>query len=962
MTTTIDDRKICWVISGTHWDREWRYTADQSLLRLTQLVDDLLDILESTPEFTCFHLDGGTIVIEDYLAVRPENTERLKRLMRQGRVISVPWYTLPEMNTVSPEALIRNLMVGKRASDEFQGGMVTGYTATSYGQISQLPQIYKGFGLQAAMTYRGTNKHQVPPICEWKSPDGTSIYHIRCFDEMTRNNWYFFVHYELVLGKDPRDVRMKYDKANLPVHMADEQLYEVAFQVTKVDYDYNRDPDKMRAAIRHFMSVAQPQAIGRHVLGLDMEDNAVPFFLLPRMLRDLTDVQTEYEFRLAPLDEYVTTAIKEVQGAKMPVHEGEMRFGAIIAGFNGLLGSTHSSRIILKLLNHRAERELIAVAEPLSSLCGLLGGEYPRALLDRAWLNLLKNHPHDTICGAAIDEAHADFPTRARNTKQLAYETSRRACEQIWARLDTQAAFTGEDQTLTFFNSEIFPRKGVVPAVIDAPVADFGDLYIEPCSGAGPILEGIDVDELITYNYFDILDEDGSKVPYTVIEKEETKIEAETPLDSNSAFYNVDRHRMLIEVNVPPMGYRTYALRPRKREYIRDPKTGDDRPLIATMEGVLENEFVKVRIEPNGSFTLTDKPTGKVMPGMHLFTDNGSVGNAHQHKKTLRDYTVTSLGSAARISLTENNKLRATWRIDQSLEIPAGADLDGRNRLHETVALPITSWISLRKGSRRVEIKTRFDNPARDHQLRVLFPSDIRTNVVDVESAFDVVRRPVQWLVTAENHEGHFPFQPMMNFIDLTDGERGLAFIGKGLREYEVIDDPRRTIAISLMRSHRAYMLANKGLMTPEEYDRNTGQHAIGLHEMEYAVMAHNGDWSTGDVMREAYDFNTPWRIIQGVPKPGTLPVSQSLLTVSPCEHIRFSAFCQSEDRGAYILRVWNSADEPVTATVATTLPIAGMEKIRMDETAVLDTLERTAAGWTLPLRPKEIATLRLRQ
>ena len=960
MTTTIGERKICWVLSGTHWDREWRYTADQSLLRLTQLVDDLLDILESTPEFTCFHLDGGTIVIEDYLAVRPENKDRLQRLMQQGRVISVPWYTLPEMNTVAPEALIRNLLVGKRTSDEFQGGMLTGYTATSYGQISQMPQIYRGFGLQAAMTYRGTNKYQVPPICEWRAPDGTSIYHIRCFDEMTRNTWYFFVHYELVLGKDPRDLRIKYDKANFPVHMADEQLYEVAFQLTHVDYDYNRDPEKMCAAIRHFMTVGEAQAIGQHILALDMEDNAVPFFQLPAMLRDLNQVQDTYDFRLTPLDEYVTAVIKDVQGQPLPVHEGEMRYGAIIAGYNGLLGSTHSSRVILKLLNHAAERELIAVAEPLSALCGLLGGEYPTRLLDRAWLNLLKNHPHDTICGAAIDEAHADFPTRARNTKQLSYETSRRACEQLWAQLDTAGPYTGEDLTLTFFNSELFPRRGVLPAIVDTPVADFGDLFIEPCTGAGPILEGIDVDELITYNYFDIIDEEGNKIPYTVVEKEETKIEAETPLDSNAVFYTVDRHRMLLDVDIPAMGYRTYALRPRKREYLHHPKTGDDRPLIATMEGVLENGFLKVEIAPNGTFTLTDKLTGKIMPGQHFFVDNGSVGNAHLHKKPLRDAAITSLGNAARLSLTENNKLRATWRIDLSLDIPAGADLDGRNRLHETVSFPITSWITLRKNSRRVEIKTRFDNPARDHQLRVLFPSDVQTNVVDVESAFDVVRRPVQWLVTAENHEGHYPFQPMLNFIDLSSNEGSLAFMSKGLREYEVIDDARRTIAITLMRSHRAYMLANKGKMTPEEYDRNAGQHSLGVHEMEYAIMPHTGDWRDGSVMLEAYDFITPWRILQGVPHAGSQPVTQSLLSVTPHQHVRFSAFCQSEDGAAYILRVWNSADTPVTAHLSSPLPLTRIDKIRMDEVEVLEPLTADAHGWILPLRAKEIATMRL--
>ena len=469
----------------------------------------------------------------------------------------------------------------------------------------------------------------------------------------------------------------------------------------------------------------------------------------------------------------------------------------------------------LKLLNHEAERALIAVAEPLSAMSALLGGEYMRSLLDRAWLSLLKNHAHDSICGAAIDEAHEDMPYRFRNTRQLANETSRRACEQIWANIDTARNFTGDDLTITFFNTQLMPRKGVVPAIIDTPITDFGNVFIEPCTGAGPILEGIDVDQLITYNYFDIIDEHGQKVPYTVTEKEEIKIEAELKLDSNAVAYDLVRHRMLLEVDVPPLGYRTYALRPRKREYLTDPQVGQDRPLLATAEGTLENEYLAVRLNSNGTFDLTDKVTGKVIAGMHFFVDNGNVGNAHQNKKPLRDLAVTSLGCHARLSLVENNKMRGTWRVDLTLQIPAGADLDGRNRLHETIELPITTWITLRKGSRRVEMKTRFANPARDHQLRVLFPTDVHTNEVSVEAPFDVVKRHIQWLVTAENHEGHFPFQPMQNFLDLSDGKRGVAFMSKGLREYEVVDDPRRTLAITLMRSHRAYMLANKGLIDP---------------------------------------------------------------------------------------------------------------------------------------------------
>lgn len=80
------NKSLVHVISGTHWDREWRFTAEQSLLRLAELIDELLDIMESNSDYKCFLLDGGTVVIEDYLNVRPENAGRLKELLHQRQL------------------------------------------------------------------------------------------------------------------------------------------------------------------------------------------------------------------------------------------------------------------------------------------------------------------------------------------------------------------------------------------------------------------------------------------------------------------------------------------------------------------------------------------------------------------------------------------------------------------------------------------------------------------------------------------------------------------------------------------------------------------------------------------------------------------------------------------------------------------------------------------------------------
>jgi len=923
-------RKKIWVISGTHWDREWRYTADESLLRLSEIVDGLLRVLERDPEFKCFHLDGGTVVIEDYLLVRPEKEERLREFFKRGRIATVPWYTLPEMNTVAPEALIRNLLLGTRMA-----------------------------GLTAALTYRGTNKHQVPPISLWEGADGTRIHHIRCFDEVTRTNWYFFVHYELVLGKIPRDLRTPYRTEEHPVHMADEILYQGAFQLLNEDFSYERDPERMRRALRHFLRQAEPQAVGRHVLALDMEDNATAYRNLPRLLEDLNRVQDEYELVLASLDDYVSAAVAEISEEELPVIKGELRFAAIEPGFNGLLGATHSSRVPLKIMNNEAERELIAVAEPLSTLSSLLGGEFRRTLIDRAWSLLLKCHCHDSICGAAVDEAHRDMPQRFRAVTALARETSRKASEYIWKKLDTEKTFEKEDLTLTFFNTLPFPRKGVVPVVVDTPVPDRGDLYVEACSGVGPITEEGEEETVTTYDFFDLVDENGATIPWTELEREETVIEVETKLDSSAAVYNVVRHRLLLEVEVPPLGYRTYALRPRRRRFVYDPKPAGDRELAARPEGILENEFLKVEIRPNGTFDLTDKRSGVRTEGMHYFLDDGSVGNAHQHRSPLRDFTVTSLGAAATINLVSNNELSATWRVDVVLTIPREADPDGRNRSSCDVSLKISSWLTLRRGARRLEIRTRFDNPARDHRLRVMFPTGIRTNHVSVESAFDIVERRFQWLETGDNHEGHYPFQPMLGFVDLTDGRRGLAFMSRGLREYEVLDDPRRTLAVTLMRSHRAYMRANRGRMTPEDYERSPGQHSLGPHEISYALVPHGGDWREGGVALEAEEFNTPWRIIQGVPKPGEFPVTRSMFSIAPADRVRLSALYQGRGGSYYVLRVWNSASEPLEAEIRSPFEFSSFAKVALNEETVLETVSRRGGSWIVPLRAKEIATLR---
>ena len=930
------------VISGTHWDREWRYSVEQSKPRLAALIDHLLRVLDDVPEYRCFHVDGGAIVLEDYASVRPEMDDKLRRYIGEGRISLVNWYTLPDEFIVAPEALVRNLLVGRRVAARYGGSMKTGYTATSYGQISQLPQIYQGFGIETALFYRGTNKHQVPALFRWEGPDGSAIHVIRCFDEVTRTNWFFYVHQPLVLGKPARDTSYTYDPANWPVHMADADGYEGDFHILREDPTFCDDEASIRAAFEGLKAQAYPQAIGRHVLALDMEDNAQAYALLPKLLTRMNEVIGEADFTHDRLDDYVATVLAEVAKRDIPTLRGELRYTAIEPGWNGLLGMTQSSRVKLKLLNEQAETQLIHVAEPLAAAAACFGHAYPRSILDIAWINLLQCHAHDSICGAAIDPAHDDMPTRFRAATSIAHEVTRKACQSIWAQLDLsnfRGEFRGCDVTLTVFNTAMFGRRQVLPLVVDLPQQRGGDVP--------------------DYKYFDVIDADGKPVDHAILSRESIQMRAERELDTSVRF-PVERVRLLVDAKTPSLGYATYAIRPHAPRYEADPKPAGDRGLIGSPNGVLENEHLCVQVHSNGTFDLTRKGTDRSFRGLHLFVDSGSIGDAHGDRAPLRDTQITSLGVAAGITLVENNPLLATFRIDLTLPIPAAATADGKDRLREMVDLPISTWLTLTKGDRRLAIRTRLDNRARDHRLRVLFPSGIKTDSVSVESAFAVEKRNFLWKRTGDNAEGHYPYQPMRGFLDVSDGKFGLAILNKGLREYEVIDDHERTIALTLFRGHRGYMLANR-TMTPDELDKYTGLQCFGEHEFHYAIYPHDGDWVAGDVLTQAWDFKLPLRCIQGVPHTGKLPAAGSFVSVDD-ERVMLSAFCQSEDGQALTLRLWNRDTKAVKTTLRTTLPIQTITKMRLDET---QEIERLAAGrdgaWALHLRPSEIVTLRLK-
>src|SRR5699024_12633282 len=63
-------------------------------------------------------------------------------------------------------------------------------------------------------------------------------------------------------------------------------------------------------------------------------------------------------------------------------------------------------------------------------------------------------------------------------------------------------------------------------------------------------------------------------------------------------------------------------------------------------------------------------------------------------------------------------------------------------RTDEMVPFVIKTRVMLEKSGKGVHVEVTFNNQAKDHRLRVLFPTDIKTDEHYVDSIFEVANRP----------------------------------------------------------------------------------------------------------------------------------------------------------------------------------------------------------------------------
>ncbi|MDQ8196132.1 glycoside hydrolase family 38 C-terminal domain-containing protein [Coraliomargarita sp. SDUM461004] len=754
-------RKIFYVLS-THWDREWYQTFQDYRRRLVHLLDGVIDDLESGDLKGAFTTDGHTAMIDDYLEVRPHQRDRVMRLIQDGSIKVGPWFVLPDEWVVSGESLIRNLQLGRKQAKEW-GGQPSdaGIVCDQYGHIGQLPQIFQGFGISMAFVWRGLEPRRSAHV-RWAGVDGTEII---CY-RFGRNGYVdYATDVRRVMSRERKPFDAEAAKEDLSSYLAKEADRNAIPPILVYD-----GGDHLEYESEHY-----------------------------KLLMDYSpgDRDNQFEVIHASLDDYIADVHLNEDDINDRI-SGELREPGrlpLTDDAQWFIPGALSSRIWIKQRNAHCQTLLCQWAEPFSAMANQFTGESAQKVddyLSLAWRWLILNHPHDSMCGSCIDAAHDDMRYRFAQSEQISTTQTEESLKLLAASVLGEVA-ANEVRVLV---------ANPLARAVDEPI----DLVLQLPEAWGCF------NEFFGYELkpaFRIYDAEGQELPYQLLAQAMDRKKKRIDPIKFPASYKTNDVSVCVRLEIPAVGYTTLTVREGDSKSGATPKGGEipairhsQYPGLATSGSSMENEFLSVFIEPNGTLSITDKRNGEVYSRLLSFEDVADIGDGWYHGPVVNDRTCVSLGASADISLLHNGASVCSFRICLKMNIPKRYELPGRVRSEELVSLEIENTITLRAGCSRLEVLTAVNNVAEDHRLRLIFPTNVTADHYYTDGVFDVVERPVA--LPENNHLGREPAVetvPQQSWTAVSKQKRGLAVISSGLLESTVRDLPDRPLALTLFRA-----------------------------------------------------------------------------------------------------------------------------------------------------------------
>jgi alpha-mannosidase len=510
----------------------------------------------------------------------------------------------------------------------------------------------------------------------------------------------------------------------------------------------------------------------------------------------------------------------------------------------------------IKKGNRQSEAALVT-AEKIASIGSCAwGSSYPKGEFTSAWQKVLFLQFHDSLAGTSVPE-HSQYACEGYG---YAMETAHYATYMSLQKLESRVPSDDPDSKyLIVFNPHAWQ-------VLQNIEYELGWNYTEPSCAED------DNEKALLHQW----------IPAT----------AETS----------NRNRLLVQVDLPPFGYRQIRLKKGTPAPVINPVTAEERKL--------ENEYLKVTFSDNGTFAIYDKENGNELftggtTGCRAVVINDPSDTWSHDIKTFSD-EIGTFGKAA-FKVLEKGPLRA------------------RIRVKTTYGDSILSidWM-LCAGSRHLGAEVTLDWHEHLKMLKFSFPLDIESPVATYETPYGNIERP------ANGDE-----EPGQRWIDITGKNTGMTYgltlINDAKYGYNV---PGNDLRISIARS-AVYAHHN-----PKVLDMNA-EHIWqdqGIQTFRLLLVPHRDTWKNSNIPGIAEEFIAPPLIIyQGI-HGGTMPKSGSFLSAED-KNIIVSAVKLAEQGDDLIIRCIETSGLQTEASLD--LGFAGKK-------------------WKGSFRPYEIKTLRL--
>jgi mannosylglycerate hydrolase len=827
----------CFIVSHTHWDREWYRTFQTFRARLVDMIDRVLELIERDPGFH-FLLDGQTIVLEDYLAIRPERRAALTEACRAERVAIGPWYVQPDSLLPSGEAHVRNLLEGRRGGSAIGPVSRVAYTPDSFGHPAQFPQLFRGFGLEPFVYWRGNGNEidTLPAEYLWEGADGGAV----------------LVHH----------------------------LSEGYFSACGL-------PANTEAAATFLAGVARTLAERTRndaVLLMNGIDHALPDAHVGAAADQLARA-TGWSVQRGLLETFAGVLSHDA-----PRFRGEL-VGARVAN---LLPGVWSTRTPLKLRNRRIEALLEGWAEPWCAIgraitrdSGRAGGvPDERPALRLAWRALLQNQAHDSICGCSHDRVHEQMQARYDAAEELAEETMRRVLERLAGLGVERRTPAGQTFDLAVFNPSPHTRTDVVRFTIDpATWFEFGGETARTMSLHPWLRASIDT------------------AGYTVNGEPARLIADAAPGRQRLMPDLLPRSIEFVARDIPAFGWRRFTVEPSAAHGEHE----DDGREIACGD-------LWVCAADDGTFAL--RSSRGVYTGLCGIEDLGDRGDSY-------DFDPVPGGTVALERVEIRRRVHPSGiqhlTVRRTVRVPAELAPDRGGRSAGCVPLTLETEARVAPGVAYVAVRVGVDNTAKDHRLRLLFPTGRAATEFDAATTFDVARRH-----TRRPDDSGWVHPAPATFVQ--HGwvcVNNLTVAAPGLPEAEVT--PAGVVAITLVRS--VGWLARMDLTTRPQpagpVVETPGAQCQGPIEARLALFA-------GADPRAARDAELGLRAVAAGDTPN-VPPDRPLLLIQPRELV-LSTLKPAAEGDGLILRVLNPTDAAVDARIRVGLPFSRVDAVRLDE------------------------------